>query len=191
MRNGPVYVALLKHYGVLWPKLVRLQLRYYILLRDSFDGDLDAMLIMAVIGDNVHKSDGFDAIEFADFENKTLPVVSQRHSNRMSISESSGIPRESVRRKVELLRKKGFVAQNEQGGLIVAPGVGRKLQQVTLKQFEIFDDMNRIFEEAKRLVECEADEEALDFRSPNMGAASLDAELRQQDSVTSEVGRPS
>jgi DNA-binding MarR family transcriptional regulator len=47
-----------------------------------------------------------------------------KRCNALSVAESSGIPRETVRRKIDKLVKRGFVTRDADGGLTLVPGVG-------------------------------------------------------------------
>jgi predicted transcriptional regulator len=45
-------------------------------------------------------------------------------TNAFSISQGTGIPRETVRRKIEKLEKKGWIVKNERGELFMSETVG-------------------------------------------------------------------
>lgn len=83
-------------------------------LRKLFDGDLDQMLILAVLAGG------------AGSENSRKTLLQQpdlrpfQPTNTHSIAEISGIPRESVRRKLKLLEGKGLIEQNEDGSWRIA-----------------------------------------------------------------------
>jgi DNA-binding transcriptional ArsR family regulator len=44
-------------------------------------------------------------------------------TNAFSISQATGIPRETVRRKIDKLEKKGWVTKDEEGGLLISDTV--------------------------------------------------------------------
>jgi hypothetical protein len=58
------------------------------------------------------------------------PVL-QRPANTASIAQISGIPRESVRRKLRGLAKQGLVRRNDRGQWLLMKGAGRKLTPAT------------------------------------------------------------
>ena len=87
-----------------------------IALRGVCDGDLDTGLIMAVIGDR-HlarrlSKDGPRYDELGTTEVAPGPTV-----NALSIAQFTDIPRETVRRKVNALIKRGWVVADQNGNL--------------------------------------------------------------------------
>lgn len=109
-----------------------------------FDGDLTAAVVLANVAQhNVQKyydeigskaPEGFDALVEAGDHRGSL-----RHCNTHSLSEATGIPRETVRRKVRTLEARGLLTVGERGELIVAPRVGRRFAEFdaeTARRFE-------------------------------------------------------
>ena len=94
-------------------------------LRKLFDGDLDQMLILAVLAGG------------AGGENWRKTLLQQpglrpfQPTNTHSIAEISGIPRESVRRKLKLLEGKGLIEQNEDGSWRIAQNAAVLLRDGT------------------------------------------------------------
>ena len=76
---------------------------------------------------------GKDAATLATDE---LIAASIRRCNMLSVAEASGIPRETVRRKVEKLVKLGFVTRDEGGGLAVTRKVGRHFREFDRETME-------------------------------------------------------
>ena len=79
---------------------------------------------------------GFDPLVAAD---RHLPHL--RPCNALSVSAATGIPRETVRRKVRWLEQKGWLSIGERGRLSVVNGIS--------KDFQDFD-----IETTERLLEC-------------------------------------
>lgn len=79
-------------------------------LRHDFDGDLDAMLVMLTMSQGTERT-GWAKILLEHYE----PVPQMRLTNTQSISQASGIPRETVRRKLEALKRKGWVERDAKG----------------------------------------------------------------------------
>ena len=102
----------------------------------AFEGDLTAAVVLGTIGhhyiqrfyDEVARDSqqGLDRLVEAGTH---LPRV--RTCNAMSVSAATGIPRETVRRKVRWLARKGWVAVGAGGALSLVPGMS--------KDFEEFD----------------------------------------------------
>jgi hypothetical protein len=55
-----------------------------------------------------------------------IGIDGQRASNALSIAGATGIPRETVRRKLKVLVKRGFLIEKQPGRFIVKPGVVQK-----------------------------------------------------------------
>lgn len=72
-----------------------------------FDGDILMAMVLGELGQYI----------VSDSQTNLLPPVRPRHSNAHSISIASGIPRETVRRKLEKLIAKGWVIECPEGGL--------------------------------------------------------------------------
>lgn len=94
------------HFGAVWPVHVEGFIRLLSGLRQVFDGDLDSVLILAVVGSAVLPRDRLPKdLAYEDF----LTGESRRNLvtplNTHSISQITGIPRESVRRKLSKLQK--------------------------------------------------------------------------------------
>jgi hypothetical protein len=66
-----------------------------------FEGDLQEMLVLAVIGQAYMRAD--------ELGRENAPI------NACRISETTGIPRQTVRRKLQLLQRRGWVQQIEGG----------------------------------------------------------------------------
>jgi Holliday junction resolvase RusA-like endonuclease len=103
-------------------------LRYLNLLYREFDGDL---LLPIVLGEIAHHNiiriysstgnchDVRDQIKTGTDLRKNLAPT-----NAYSISEATGIPRETVRRKIDKLIKKAWLVKNTQGDLTISETVG-------------------------------------------------------------------
>jgi hypothetical protein len=109
-----------------------------------FDGDLIAAIVLATVAQRnlqrfydevAHRADEtFD--ELLDSEQH---VEHMRHCNALSVSAATGVPRETVRRKVRMLEEKGWLKVGERGELLVAPRIGRRFatfDQKTNAEFE-------------------------------------------------------
>ncbi len=60
----------------------------------------------------------------AEFVTHKRVAANLRRCNALSVAESSGIPRETVRRKIDKLVKRGLVSRDAKGGLALVPGIG-------------------------------------------------------------------
>jgi hypothetical protein len=119
-------------FGQIWPVHVEGFTQLLILLRQQFDGDLDMLLVMAVIGE-------------ATLPKHLLPVnfsygellygkgqqVDKKDINTQSIADYTGIPRETVRRKLERLADKGWIERNSNGGWTATRKGSQDLKEAT------------------------------------------------------------
>lgn len=102
--------------------LARYNLRYLVRLYAAFDGDLLMPIVLGEVGLYNVGGLGLDDQALAaircsnegDFDKLLL-----RPCNAFSISSSTGIPRETVRRKVSHLIQLGWIARDAKGGLTI------------------------------------------------------------------------
>lgn len=105
------------------------------LLRDlysRFDGDMVEVIVLGEIAmRNVSqffsKSAGALPEHWLDDEGRRKKLM--RPCNALSISDATGIPRETVRRKVQQLIDKGWLSREADQGLILRTGVGQGFMQ--------------------------------------------------------------
>jgi len=73
-----------------------------------------------------------------------------RPCNALSVSAATGVPRETVRRKVRWLVEKGWLSIGERGQLCVVDGMSRDFQdfdiETTERLLECMQAMTRVFE---------------------------------------------
>ena len=111
----------------IWPTHVVCFTRLVVELRKTFDGDLDAMLILAAIGSGTQQANWRDVlIEDAKIQGVDNPT------NIQSIAFATGIPRENVRRKLQNLQKAGWVTRNDDGNWVPTSRAAEDLKPATL-----------------------------------------------------------
>lgn len=99
-------------------------------LREAFDGDLDTLLIFAVIGDR-HFARRVDP-NTPTYRTLGSTEVSDTPSvNAFSIAQCTGIPRETARRKVAQLVERGWVTNDASGNLRPTRRAARELAKGT------------------------------------------------------------
>jgi hypothetical protein len=124
----------------------RFMTEHLIRVHKLFEGALTAAIVLATVAqhglqryyDEVGRDrpGRFDPLLAAD---EHLPHL--RSCNALSVSTATGIPRETVRRKVRWLAQKGWLSIGERGRLSVVNGIS--------KDFRDFD-----IETTERLLEC-------------------------------------
>ena len=107
--------------------MARFFLRYLNLLYRDFEGDL---VLPIVLGEIAHhniirlyslKGSGMQVNEQADNYPEQREYLEP--TNAYSISQATGIPRETVRRKIDKLQQKGWVLKNDQGEVCISDTV--------------------------------------------------------------------
>ena len=94
--------------------------------RETCDGDLDKLLIVLAVGMRTaeHKDiGGYDLDAVLSGQVETYPSLS---TNVRSVADSTGIPKESVRRKVQALVEAGWIVRHGKT-LSLAPYASRML----------------------------------------------------------------
>lgn len=107
------------NFGHIFPAHVEALCELLIVLRQQFFGDLDLMLILAIIGSRALPARGANNMTYSQFISDNNKERANQPINIQSIAECSAIPRETVRRKVHRLQALGFIERNSKGMLKV------------------------------------------------------------------------
>ncbi len=104
-----------------------------IVLRQQFQGDLDLMLILAIISSRAMpaRQGQTTDMSYSQFISDQSKERADQPINIQSIAECSGIPRETVRRKVNKLEALDFIKRDAQGMLEVTDIAIHKLKPAT------------------------------------------------------------
>ncbi len=115
--------------------LARYNLRYLVRLYGAFDGDLLLPIVLGEVGlynmGSLALGDG-SSVPSSCTDEETFSRLPLRPCNAFSISSSTGIPRETVRRKVSHLIQNGFIDRDPKGGLTITA----KAVSLCLKPFD-------------------------------------------------------
>ena len=115
-------------YQALW---VEHHLRLLCNLRQTFGNDLDKSIILAVVGQRMFQIGLHRPIDFDQARTGSYELDLSRMTNVESIAEATGIPRETVRRKVSELLEIGWLERGAKGGLSVTPQATDNLESAT------------------------------------------------------------
>ncbi|MBP9714485.1 MAG: hypothetical protein KBD60_12485 [Sterolibacterium sp.] len=99
----------------------------------EFDGDVLLNIVIGEIGTR-NLGQFYEANRNSGTFESRLGDISEhqrllRPCNALSISDATGIPRETVRRKVNALIQRGWVSQNERGHLYLTPEAAQHFQR--------------------------------------------------------------
>ncbi len=119
------------HFGHIFPTHVDALCELLIVLRQQFFGDLDLMLILAIIASRALPARQTSNMTYAEFISDNTKDRADQPINIQSIAECSGIARETVRRKVHKLEDLGFIARDPSGMLTVTDKAINQLAPAT------------------------------------------------------------
>jgi hypothetical protein len=122
--------SLAASFGRIWPAHNDAFCELLVSLRRQFDGDLDRMLVLAIIGSRTlarGRTADLSLAKFIDGERSDTPPP----INLQSIADYSGIPRETVRRKLLALEHSGWIRRDREGYLIATAKAAEDLEPAT------------------------------------------------------------
>jgi hypothetical protein len=114
-------------------------LRLLAQLRQVVGNDLDKILILAVIGQRMLGDPLFRGQHYDPGGGTTSAINRQRLTNIGSVAAATGIPRESVRRKVNELAKADWVVRDPGGQLSVGGRAAVELNGTTQTTIDLLD----------------------------------------------------
>ena len=139
-----------EHFATIWPAQIASFTRLMVQLRNAFDGDLDMMVVLAVIGDRTRPENW--ARELVDYGSLTLDDAGDRRQfplNVQSISDYTAIPRETVRRKVVALEARGWILRDEKGHISASDRASSNLKDATGHAIDYLATIATAFEVAR------------------------------------------
>lgn len=135
-----------ENFGRIWPEHVGNLTRFLARCRRSFDGDFDLFLVFAVIGDCTYSRQHADPRhDYAAFAAGQIEAPRPVDINIRSIAEYTGIPRETVRRKINLLVEKGWVTRGADDYLTATRASSIDLQPLTESSIQYIAGMMQLF----------------------------------------------
>lgn len=146
-RNSEQGEFIKANFQSIWPVHLAGFTRLLVHLRERFDGDLDLLLVLAVIGDRTRPETWTPELltyrqmtDGNDDDHRQYPI------NIQSIAEYSGIPRETVRRKVATLQSKGWINRDASGLLAVSQTAAGDLQDATMDSIAYLAALLTVFD---------------------------------------------
>ena len=105
--------TLRRNFGKAYALHVDALTRHLVECRRACDGDLDLFLVLTIIGERTftHRK-APSTMSHAEFVERSVETLEPAAINLQSIADYSGIPRETVRRKIETLVAKGWVRRD-------------------------------------------------------------------------------
>ena len=119
-------------FGRVWSAHVENLSWFLIQCRSHFDGDLDRFLVLCVIGERTFASKNVPKnFTMDDLGRLGKGEVQKEAINLQSIADFSGVPRETVRRKLRDLMALGGVERDEHGNFAATPKAATDLAPLT------------------------------------------------------------
>lgn len=133
-----------ERYLNVWPTILGPWTSYLIAARQQFDGDMDKMVVLAVIGlmtTAQYKQLAADGAttSYDDIMGPTFRAGLSRPINTESIAHYTGIPRETVRRKVLQLVERGWIEKDARGMLNATTKAARDLEGLGKQLFHLIE----------------------------------------------------
>lgn len=106
--------------------------RHLVECRNAFGGDLDLFLVMTIIGERTFTArNAPDTMTHNDFLQRSVRDLEPAAINLQSIADYSGIPRETVRRKIETLLEMGWIVRDKNRFMTVTDKAKANLKPLT------------------------------------------------------------
>jgi hypothetical protein len=118
-------------FGRIWPIHNDAFCELLVVLRRHFGGDLDRMLVLAIIGSRTLARGRIDGMSYDQFMTGERADDEPAPINIQSITDYSGIPRETVRRKVNDLERLGWIIRADKGYLVASTQAAEDLAPAT------------------------------------------------------------
>lgn len=123
----------------------RYMLEHLARLYRAFDGDIVAALVLGTVGQHNARRFYDEVVSHSRQTYDELRKASSNHArlrpcNTMSISMSTGIPRETVRRKVQWLIQKGWLRREGRDKLYVTEAAAHHFMEFDTETVELFHE---------------------------------------------------
>lgn len=133
-------------FGKLHALHVEALMRHLIECRRVCNGDLDLFLVLMIIGERTFTArDAPEEMSLAEFSEATVRSLQPAAINLQSIADYSGIPRETVRRKIEILIEKGWVERSERRFVSATDKARDSLGDLTVSELRYLRDIETAF----------------------------------------------
>jgi len=141
-----------QNFQTVWPVHLDGFTRLLVQLRTRFEGDLDLALVLAVIGSRTMPGRWTPALtDLGRMTDGDRETGNQAPINLQSVADFSGIPRETVRRKVKLLQERGWISRATDGCLAVTQSAAKDLEGATSDTITYLSSLLLAFEAARTL----------------------------------------
>ncbi|GAA0307934.1 hypothetical protein [Rhodovulum strictum] len=155
-RAEEVSTAFRADYRAYQYRFVEFYIEHVVDVGRAFKGDLQSVLVLAVLGQVWLK-----AVRAAEAEGQDPDAIPQDRLSITSsrISDVTDIPRQTVRRKLKELERRGWLLRNDDGAYRLASSGGRSTARRDLSDVDgrALERIAKLFVELEGLVEAQAD----------------------------------
>jgi len=135
--------ALRENFGRLHALHVPALARHLIACRAACDGDLDLFLVLTIIGERCFTPQHApETMSHSEFIERPVATVAPVAINVQSIADYSGIPRETVRRKIDILIDKGWIRRDARKFITVTDAAKDNLFDLTESALRYLADVD-------------------------------------------------
>jgi hypothetical protein len=146
--SGPIRALYETDFAAAQSVWVEAYLELLIAMRARFGSDLDAIILLSAIGQQMLADPGMPVMGEAEL--RSAPMRTWRYATNLdALSRATGIPRETVRRKINALAAEGLVARLPDQTVVIGPGAAQLLAPLTHTTITMLD---RVFSGYSRLL---------------------------------------
>lgn len=139
------------NFGTLHARHVAALTRHLIACRRVFDGDMDLFLVLTIIGERTFSPNvAPEGMSREDFQSGSVRDQRPAPINLQSIADYSNIPRETVRRKIEILIAKGWIERGENKLITATDKANAALIELTDSSARYLREMMAAWEAARK-----------------------------------------
>ncbi len=135
--------GILDHFGRIHAESVAALCHYLIECRRFFAGDLDLFLVLVIVGERTFAQRNAPDISFDQWATASVDSVKHEAINLQSIADYSGIPRETVRRKLDWLIERGWVARDSRRYFYATDKAKHDLEGLTKGNLRYLESLQR------------------------------------------------
>lgn len=134
-----------RHYGRVHSAHVAAFAAHLVECRRLCDGDLDMFLVLTIIGERTFAQRNAPDLSYEQWSSASVSTVKPEAINLQSIADYSGIPRETVRRKLERLIEKGWVKRDARNYVTATDAAKDSLGALTESSLRYLQAMRAAF----------------------------------------------
>ena len=143
--GGVMQELITDNFSRVWPVHVSNLTTHLIEARKAV-GDLDLFIVLAVVGDRTLSERRTEkSLTYTQLIQERQCIPAPEDINLQSISDFTGIPKETVRRKLKELQERGWIEKNEKGYFRATARCAQELEALTMNGVKYLSNMFELF----------------------------------------------